>query len=46
MQRFNGVATERLPNYLEWRRLHEAALKSPQNWLQTILKGKINNKRN
>jgi transposase-like protein len=43
---FKGVATERLPNYLDWRRLHEAQLASPQEWLQTIVKGKIHTKRN
>lgn len=46
MVRFNGVATARLPNYLAWRRLQEAALASPQKWLQAILKGKIHSLRN
>jgi hypothetical protein len=46
MVRFNGVATERLPNYLTWRRLHECPLISPQDWLQAIIKGKIHTKRN
>ena len=44
--RFNGVATERLPNYLDWRRLHEEQLASPQEWLQAVIKGKIHIKRN
>lgn len=46
MTRFNGVATERLPNYLGWRRLHELALASPQEWLRTMVQGKIHIKRN
>ena len=46
MIRFNGVATDRLPNYLDWRRMHEASLSSPQDWLQAIVKGKIHNLRN
>jgi transposase-like protein len=46
MGHFNGVATERLPNYLDWRRLHEMALKTPQEWLRTMLQGKIQIKRN
>lgn len=46
MVRFNGVATERLPNYLAWRRLQEAHLSSPQEWLQTIINGKIHKLRN
>ncbi|MDR1776466.1 MAG: hypothetical protein LBR31_01380 [Desulfovibrio sp.] len=46
MIRFNGVATERLPNYLTWRRLHEAQLTSPKEWLQAIVIGKIHNLRN
>lgn len=46
MARFNGVATERLPNYLNWRRLHETPLSSPQDWLQAMVKGKIHIKRN
>lgn len=46
MVRFNGVATERLPNYLTWRRLQETPLSSPQEWLQAIVKGKIHNLRN
>jgi transposase-like protein len=44
--RFYGVATERLPSYLDWRRLHEAQLHSPQEWLQAIVNGKIHIKRN
>jgi len=46
MVRFNGVATERLPSYLTWRRLHESHLPSPQKWLQAIIKGKIHTNRN
>jgi hypothetical protein len=46
MVRFNGVATERLPNYLTWRRLHESHLSLPQEWLQAILNGKIHTKHN
>lgn len=46
MARFNGVATERLPNYLSWRRIHEAQLSSPQEWLQTMLIGNLHIKRN
>ena len=46
MVRFNGVATERLPNYLTWRRLQEAPISSPQEWLQAIVKGKIHSLRN
>ena len=46
MVRFNGVATERLSNYLTWRRLHEAHLSSPKDWLQAIINGKIHNLRN
>ena len=41
MVRFNGVATERLPNYLSWRRLHETPLPSPQEWFRAMIKGKI-----
>ena len=44
--RFNGIATERLPSYLSWRRLHESHLASPQQWLQAIVKGKIHTKCN
>ena len=44
--RFNGVATERLPNYLDWRRLQEQSLSTPQEWLRTMIQGKIHNKRN
>lgn len=46
MARFNGVATEKLPNYLQWRRLHESRLSSPQDWLTAMIKGKIHIKRN
>lgn len=46
MARFNGVATEKLPNYLQWRRLHELQLPSPQDWLTTMIKGEIHTKRN
>lgn len=46
MARFNGVATERLPNYLAWRRLQEAPVASPQEWLKAIINGKIHNLRN
>jgi hypothetical protein len=46
MVRFNGVATERLPNYLTWRRLHESSLKSPQEWFQAVIIGKLHNLRN
>jgi transposase-like protein len=46
MARFNGVATKLLPNYLTWRRLHESSLKSPQEWFQAIVIGKIHNSRN
>lgn len=46
MVRFNGVATERLTNYLAWRRLQEATLSSPKEWLQAIVKGKIHSLRN
>lgn len=46
MIRFNGVSTERLPNYLIWRRLQETHLSSPHEWLQVIVKGKIHSQRN
>ena len=46
MIRFNGVSTERLSNYLDWRRLHEAQLDSPQEWLRAVVNGKIHIKRN
>jgi transposase-like protein len=46
MGRFNGVATERLPNYLDWRRLQEQSLATPQEWLGAMLQGKIHAKRN
>ena len=46
MGHFNGVATERLPSYLDWRRLQEMALPTPQEWLRTMVKGKIHTKRN
>ncbi|MDR0239253.1 MAG: IS1595 family transposase [Deltaproteobacteria bacterium] len=36
--RFHGVATERLPSYLGWRRLHELALRSPEDWLREVMK--------
>ena len=42
MVRFHGVATERLSNYLGWRRLHELALRSPEDWLREAVKHKIN----
>ena len=45
MWHFNGVATERLSNYLDWRRLQERALSTPQEWLRTMIKGKIHTKR-
>jgi len=38
MSRFHGVATERLPSYLGWRRLHELSLRSPEDWLRAVLK--------
>jgi len=38
MDRFHGVATERLPSYLGWRRLHEMALHSPEDWLRAVVK--------
>jgi hypothetical protein len=38
MRRFHGVATERLPSYLGWRRLHEATLHSPADWFRAVLK--------
>jgi transposase-like protein len=38
MARFHGVSTERLPNYLGWRRLHELALRSPEDWLRAVVK--------
>jgi len=38
MVRFHGVATERLPNYLGWRRLHERALCLPEDWLRAAVK--------
>jgi len=38
MRRFHGVATERLPSYLGWRRLHELALRSPEEWLNAAVK--------
>ena len=46
MRHFNGVATGRLPNYLDWRRLHEMALTTPREWLRTMIQGKIHTKRN
>lgn len=41
MARFNGVATERLPSYLGWRRLHEQPLRLPEDWLRAAIKQKI-----
>jgi len=38
MRRFHGVATERLPSYLGWRRLHESALHSSAEWLKATVK--------
>ena len=38
MRRFHGVATERLPSYLGWRRVHEMALHSPEEWLRASIK--------
>jgi len=38
MARFHGVATERLPSYLGWRRLHEFTLRSPEDWLRRVLR--------
>ena len=38
MRRFHGVATERLPSYLGWRRLHELALHSSVEWLKAAVK--------
>ena len=38
MRRFHGVATERLPSYLGWRRMHELALHSPEEWLRASVK--------
>jgi hypothetical protein len=46
MARFNGVSTEKLPNCLIRRRLHEASLSSPPEWLQAVVDGKIHTKRN
>jgi transposase-like protein len=46
MARFNGVATERLPNYLCWRRLQETQLASSQDWLLAMVKEKLHIKRN
>lgn len=46
MRRFNGVATERLENYLCWQRLNEQGLPSPEKWLQSLVHGKIHIKRN
>jgi hypothetical protein len=42
MRRFHGVATERLPSYLGWRRLHEQALHAPDGWLRAAVKEQIN----
>ena len=33
---FRGVATDRLPNYLTWRRLHEEHLPKPADWLLAL----------
>jgi transposase-like protein len=38
MRRFHGVATEHLPSYLGWRRLHEMALNLPEAWLRDAVK--------
>jgi len=38
MRRFHGVATDRLSSYLGWRRLHERALHSPEEWLRATMK--------
>ena len=38
MRGFHGVSTERLPSYLGWRRVHEMALHSPEEWLRVSLK--------
>ena len=38
MRRFHGVATEHLPSYLGWRRLHEMALNLPESWLKAAVK--------
>ena len=38
MRCFHGVATDRLPSYLGWRRLHELALPSPEEWLRAAIK--------
>jgi hypothetical protein len=38
MMPFRGVATERLPSYLGWRRLHELTLHSPEDWLRAVVK--------
>jgi transposase-like protein len=38
MVHFRGVATERLPSYLGWRRLHEMALRAPEDWLRAVVK--------
>ena len=38
MRRFHGVATDRLPSYLGWRRLHELVLPSPAEWLRATIK--------
>ena len=40
MGHFNGVATDRLSNYLDWRRLQEMALSTPQKWCRAMIKGK------
>ena len=37
MARFHGVSTERLPTYLGWRRLHEQALPSHEDWLRAAV---------
>ena len=46
MGHFNGVVTERLHNYLDWRRLQEMAFATPQQWLRTMITGKIHTKHN
>jgi len=39
LDRFNGVATKNLPNYLGWRRALEAwgDLATPQNWIKSAI---------
>lgn len=40
MRRFNGVATERLPNYLGWRRQLENGPPSPKGLLAAVVRNK------